>query len=361
VPERVLRAGARPMLHHRTPEFSRELASLLDLIAPVFGTRQPVLPVHATGRGAMEATLCNLLSPGDGIIVCCNGRFGEMWVKLARSYGLVVHGVAKDWNRDVDLQEIEAALDAHPGVRAIAMSHSDTSTGVANDVAAIAGLARRRGLLSFVDGVSSIGGMPFAFDEWGVDAAFTASQKCLMSSPGLSFVALSERAVAASASATLPHNYWNFADIRREVTGPKPGTPGTPPVHCVLQVAEALRMIFEEGFDAVCDRHKTMAGIVQREACALGLSQQCPGLRNRSTTVTALALPAHLPPDRIRDGLKRRGILTAAALEQYQPAAFRIGHMGDIRVDDVEKTMAAVREIMLDDRGATQAPQLGEQ
>ena len=120
-------------------------------------------------------------------------------------------------------------------------------------------------------------------------------------------------------------------------------------------------MIFEEGFDAVCDRHKTMAGVVQREACALGLAQQCPGLKNRSTTVTALALPAHLPPDRLRDGLKRRGILTAAALEQYQPAAFRIGHMGDIRVDDVERTMAAVREIVLEDGRGSETPQLGEQ
>jgi len=360
VPERVLRAGARPMLHHRTPEFSRELASLLELIAPVFGTREPVLPVHATGRGAMEATLSNLLSPGDGLVVCCNGRFGEMWVKIARSYGLLVHGVAADWNNDVDLQEIEGAIEAHPEVRAIAMAHSDTSTGVANDIAAVAAVARRRGVLLFVDGVSSIGGMPFAFDEWGVDAAFTASQKCLMSSPGLSFVALSERAVVASARATLPHNYWNFADIRREISGPKPGTPGTPPVHVVLQVAEALRMIHDEGFEAVCDRHKTMAEIVERESAALGLRHQCPGLRNRSTTVTALALPAPLAPDTIREGLKRRGILTAAALEHYQPTAFRIGHMGDIRPDDVEKTMAAVREIIFERRGSG-APRPGEQ
>ena len=352
VPERVLQAGARPMLHHRTPEFSRELAGLLELIGPVFGTRQPVLPVHATGRGAMEATLCNLLSPGDGVVICCNGRFGEMWVKLARSYGLIPIRVATDWNTDVDLQEVEAALDEHREVRAIAMAHSDTSTGVANDVAALAALARRRGVLSFVDAVSSIGGMPFAFDDWGVDAAFTASQKCLMSSPGLSFVALSDRAVAAGAHATLPHNYWNFADIRRETGGPKPGTPGTPPVHIVLQVAEALRMIQEEGFETVCERHKTMASIVAREAAALGLEQQCPGLRNRSMTVTALAVPADLTPDMIRDGLKRRGILTAAALEHYQPSAFRIGHMGDIRPADVEVTIAAIREIIVERRNS---------
>jgi aspartate aminotransferase-like enzyme len=346
VPERVLRAGARPMLHHRTPEFSAELASALEMLQPIFGTRGPVLPVHATGRGAMEATLCNLFSPGDGIVACCNGRFGEMWVKIARSHELTVHRVAADWNRDLDLAEIEAAVAAHQGVRAIAMAHSDTSTGVANDVASVARLAQRLGVLLLVDGVSSIGGMPFAFDEWGVDAAFTASQKCLMSSPGLSFVALSDRAVAASAGARLPRSYWNFAEIRREVTGPKPGTPGTPPVHVVLQTAEALRMIHEEGFESVCARHQEMAARVRHEASVLGLEEQCPSLTRRSTTVTALALPAGLAPDRVRDGLKRRGILTAAALEHYQPAAFRIGHMGDIRIDDVARTMTALREVL---------------
>jgi aspartate aminotransferase-like enzyme len=302
--------------------------------------------VHATGRGAMEATLCNLFSPGDGIVACCNGRFGEMWVKIARSHELTVHRVAADWNRDLDLAEIEAAVAAHQGVRAIAMAHSDTSTGVANDVASVARLAQRLGVLLLVDGVSSIGGMPFAFDEWGVDAAFTASQKCLMSSPGLSFVALSDRAVAASAGARLPRSYWNFAEIRREVTGPKPGTPGTPPVHVVLQIAEALRMIHEEGFESVCARHQEMAARVRHEASVLGLEEQCPSLTRRSTTVTALALPAGLAPDRVRDGLKRRGILTAAALEHYQPAAFRIGHMGDIRIDDVARTMTALREVL---------------
>jgi len=346
VPERVLRAGARPMLHHRTPEFSRELASLLELIAPVFGTREPVLPVHATGRGAMEATLSNLLSPGDGLVVCCNGRFGEMWVKIARSYGLLVHGVAADWNNDVDLQEIEGAIEAHPEVRAIAMAHSDTSTGVANDVAAVAALARRRGVLLFVDGVSSIGGMPFAFDEWGVDVAITASQKCLMSAPGLAWVVLSDRAWSAAVASTLPRNYWDFAAIRKTITRTKPETPGTPPVQIVLQVAEALRMMHEEGLKAVYRRHHEMAGHVRESCNALGLALQCPALTRHSATMTAIALPGGVDPKAFRDHIKARGILTAAGLERYAPVGFRIGHMGDIRMPDVERTLDAVREAL---------------
>ena len=346
VPEPVLRAGARQMLHHRSPEFSAELWELLERLRPLFGTRGDVLPVHATGRGAMEATLCNLFSPGDEIAVCCNGRFGEMWARIAEPYGLRVHRVAADWNSDVNPAEVERTLTAHPKIRGIAIAHSDTSTGVANDVAAIAAVARARNVLVLVDGVSSIGGMPFAFDEWGVDAAVTASQKCLMSAPGLSFAVLSDRAWKASASAKLPRHYWNFANIRRETTKGKPETPGTPPVHIVLQVAEAIRLIHAEGLDNVFKRHTEMSAMTQRGAAALGLTPQCPALTRRTATVTAITLPPDHPPQQVRDGLKARGILTAAGLEHYQPTSFRIGHMGDIRPADVLRTLAALGDVL---------------
>jgi aspartate aminotransferase-like enzyme len=249
VPDRVLRAGARPMIHHRTREFSAELATVIELLKPVFGTKAPVLPVHTTGRGALEAAVCNLFSPGDEMAVCCNGKFGEMWAGFAESYGITVHRICTDWTRQVDVMEVARSLDAHPRVRAVALTYSDTSTGVCNDVATVARTVRvvRPDVLAMVDGVSSIGGMPFSFDAWGVDFAATASQKCLMSSPGLSFAALSERAWAAASRAKLPRNYWDFAAIRAEITKKCPETPGTPPVDIVLQVAEALRLMHEEG------------------------------------------------------------------------------------------------------------------
>ena len=346
VPERVLRAGARPMLHHRSAAFSMELAAMLELLPPLFGTREPVLPVHATGRGAMESVLCNLFSPGDEIGVCANGRFGEMWATIALSHGIVVQRVATDWNRDVDPADVDRVLNEHRGIRAIAMAYSDTSTGVANDVAAVASVASRRGVLTLIDGVSSIGGMPFHFDEWGVDAAITASQKCLMSSPGLSFVVLSGRARSATATARLARRYWDLADIRRAVARAKPETPGTPPVHIVMQVAEALRQIHEEGLAAVIARHADMATMVAGRATQLGLLPQCPSLVRRATTVTALALPASRPPGPLREALTARGILVAGALEHFAPSAFRIGHMGDIRPADVARTMDALAGVL---------------
>ncbi len=352
VPERVLHAGARPMIHHRTPEFSRELATVLELLPALFGTAATPLPVHTTGRGAMEAALCNVLSPGDEIVVTCHGKFGEMWARIAESHGLVVHRIATDWERVLEVPHLEQALAEHPGVRAVAFAHGETSTGVANDVAALARVARAHGVLTLVDGVSSIGGMPFAFDEWEVDVAVVATQKCLMCGPGLSFVVLSDRAWAANASARLPHEYWNFAATRREVSKPKPETPGTPPVQIVLEVAESLRLIHEEGVENVWRRHEQMADLASRGVTSLGLSLQCPQLTRRSTTLTTVALPPTLAPQRVREGLKARGILVAGGLGHYATECIRIGHMGDIRVSDVEHTLAAL-QIVLGELGAS--------
>ena len=353
VPDRVLAAGARPMLHHRTPEFSRELAELIALLQPVYGTSHPILPVHTTGRGAMEATICNLFSPGDALAVCCNGKFGEMWATFGESYGLEVHRFCNDYERDLDLEVLDQLLAEVPDIKAVAMAYGDTSTGVANDVEAAARVARARGALVLVDGVSAIGGMPFRFDEWDVDVAVTASQKCLMSSPGLAFAVVSERAWTATAAARLPRNYWDFAAIRESVTKSKPETPGTTPVHLVLQVAEALRMLHEEGLAEVYQRHTRMADMARAGAASLGLAPQCPSLRHRSNTLTAIALTPELPPARVRDGLKTRGILVAAGLDRFQPSAFRIGHMGDIRESDVQRTLDALEQVLADLRSSS--------
>jgi aspartate aminotransferase-like enzyme len=346
VPQRVLDAGARPMMHHRSREFSRELAELLELLGPVFGSPRPVLPIHTTGRGALEAAICNLFSPDDEIAVCCNGKFGEMWAGFAESYAVRVHRISADWSRSVSAAEVDAFLGENPQVGALALTYVDTSTGVANDVAAVARVARAHDVLVLVDGVPSIGGMPFAFDEWGIDVAVTASQKCLMSSPGMAFVAMSERAWSAAKHARLPRNYWDFAAIQRAISAPKIETPGTTPVHLVLQLAESLRMIHEEGLPRVLERHRAMAERIQGGVRALGLEMQCPALERHAWTVTAIALPGHLAPAAVRAGLEAHGVYTAGALGRFQSSGFRIGHMGDIRLDDVERTLTVLRDVL---------------
>ena len=343
VPQRVLDAGARPMIHHRSPEFARELATIVELLPPVFGTTRPPLPVHTTGRGALEATICNLFSAGDEIVSCCNGKFGEMWAGFAESYGIIVHRVAADWTRDIDLAELETAFTYHPRAKAVTVAYTDSSTGVANDIKTIARVAARHGVLTLVDGVSSVGGMPFEMDAWGVDVAVTASQKCLMSSPGMAFAILSDRARAAAEKSRLPKNYWDFLAIEETITKPKPETPGTTPVHLALQVAEALRMIHEEGLKNVFCRHASMRDRAHAGAAELGLTVQCSGFAHQSATMTALACSRPVP---VREKLKARGILTAAGLGRFQSEGFRIGHMGDIRLDDVDRTVVALRDVL---------------
>jgi len=339
VPQRVLDAGGQPMIHHRTPAFSRALGSVIERLRPLFGTASAdILPIHTTGRGGMEGAIANLMSAGDELVACCNGKFGEMWASLAESYGVVVHRVCTDWERSVDAAEVAQALRDHPKCRAVTVVHGDTSTGVLNDVASVLAVTRARGVLGMVDAISVLGGVPFQFDEWGADVAVTASQKCLMTSPGLAFVAVSPRTWKAYDTGRLPRNYWDFGTVRENLAKAQPETPGTAPVHLFLQMAEALAQVHEEGIDAVCARHEELARITRERTAAMGLALLCPRLERRAPTVTALKTPEGIAPQQIRDAMQKGGILVAGGLGAYGSSSFRIGHMGDIRVADVSRT-----------------------
>ena len=342
IPERVLLAGHR-VLHHRTPEFSSALGELFELARPLFGTASAdVLPVHGTGRAAMEGAVVNFFLPGDTVVAVCNGRFGEMWAGFAATYGMNVVRVATDWSQSVDPAEVETALEAHPGTRAVTVAHCDTSTGVLNPVAAVAAVARRHGALAMVDAISSLGGTPVDFDSWDLDVAVTSSQKCLMSSPGISFVAVGPRAWAAAEAATLPRAYLDFAAIRETLSGPRPQTPGTTPVLLVLQVLEAVRTIHEEGLEDVFTRHRLLSRQVTDWAGERGISLPGDGIAVRSPTLTALRMPEAVDPARVRASVRAQGIQIAAGLGAYQATCVRVGHMGDIRSGDVACTLAAL-------------------
>ncbi len=344
IPERILLAGHR-VLHHRTPEFSEALAELLEGVRPLFGTTSAdVLPIHATGRAAMEGAVLNFFKPGETVVAACNGKFGEMWAGFAEQHGLNVARVAQDWDRSVDPGEIGTALDANPHAQAVLVVHSDTSTAVLNPIAEVAAVAREHGALVMVDGISSIGGTPFLFDQWGLDFAVVSSQKCLMSSAGLALAVVGERAWQAAAHGGMPRAYLDFATIRRTLERPNPETPGTTPVLLVLQLLEAVRMINEEGMESVFRRHQAMADRIRERAGRLGCELQGPGIVNRSPTLTALQLPGGVDPGEVRTRVRNSGIQIAVGLGAYKPSCIRIGHMGDIRMGDVDRTMDAVEE-----------------
>lgn len=339
IPERILLAGHR-VLHHRTPEFSDCLAELLEGAKDLFDTAvADVLPIHATGRAAMEGAILNFFKPGDTLIAVCNGRFGEMWSEYAERYGLSVVRVAEDWERSVDPAEVGSALDTNPHAKAVLVAHSDTSTGVLNPVAEIAALARGYGALSLVDGISSIGGVPFAFDAWDIDFAVVSSQKCLMCSPGMALAVVGARAWQAAESGGMPRAYLDFASIRRTLSGGRPETPGTTPVLLVLQLLESIRIIREEGMADVFRRHEALADRIRNRATKLGFTLHGARILARSPTLTALRVPDSVDPEELRARVRHEGVQIAGGLRAYKRTCVRIGHMGDIRMEDVDRTM----------------------
>jgi aspartate aminotransferase-like enzyme len=216
-------------------------------------------------------------------------------------------------------------------------------------------VTRERNVLGMVDCISTLGGVPFEFDAWGADVAVSASQKCLMSSPGLAFVAVSPRTWEAYKSARLPRNYWDINEVRKNLGKAQPETPGTAPVHIFLQVEEALRLIHEEGLAKVHARHEDMAAFARARTGALGLEPLCPMLGRQSPTLTALKTPEGIAPKPIRDAMRARGILLAGGLGIYTTTSLRIGHMGDIRGADVDHTCDQLTEVLAELRQPTDA------
>lgn len=345
IPERVLDAG-KLVIHHRTPEFSAALSELVDLARPLFGTASAdVLPVHGTGRAAMEGAVVNFFRPGDTVIVCCNGKFGEMWAGFAERYALNVIRVGTDWERSIDPAEVAETIRNDSSVRAVFLAHSDTSTGVLNPVAEVAAAARELDALTLVDGISSVGGVPFRFDEWGLDFAVTSSQKCLMSSPGIALAVVGDRAWKATERGGMPRAYLDFTSIRETMSATLPETPGTTPVSLVLQLLEAMRMIHDEGLESVFRRHETMANRVRVEARRLGYGTFGDGIEEHSPTLSVLTVPDRHDPASVRSGLRQKGIQISGGMGSYKSSCIRIGHMGDIRTADVDLTLNALAGI----------------
>lgn len=343
VPARVLAAGARPMLHHRTPEAAAVIASLVERAQALLGTRQDILLVHTTGRGAMEGTVVNLLSPGDEIIAVCNGKFGEMYAEIAETHGAVVHRVCGDWLSPLSLEEIAHALDDHPVVRAITVCHNETTTACLNDIKAVAALAKSRGVLTMVDAVSSAGCVPIEFDDWQLDVLVTASQKGLMSPPGLSLVVLSQAAWQAVDAAGCPKFYIRFRDIQKNLDGKRPETPGTTPMSLAASVDEALAIILAEGKENCYARHEKVAAAIRAGLAAMGLPlfpRQAP---RRSPALTAVEVGPEVGAA-LRGELRASfGLVVAAGLgKAYKDSVIRIGHMGQVYPKDALTVVAAI-------------------
>jgi alanine-glyoxylate transaminase/serine-glyoxylate transaminase/serine-pyruvate transaminase len=355
MPDRVLRAMDRAALDHRGPEFAAIVAACQDGLRHLYKTTRPVVIYPAAGHGAWEAALTNTSSPGDTILMAETGAFSGWWREMAESFGITVEYLAGDWRHGADPEAIEARLaeDRAGVIKAVAVVHNETSTGVTSRIADVGRAIDRAShpALFLVDNISSLASMDFRMDEWRIDVAIGGAQKGLMLPPGLGFTAVSEKAFRASQSARLPRNYW---DWRAQLPdGLTPTFTCTPAVNLFFGLKESLDMLLEEGLDEVFARHARLAEAVRRAVRAWGLDLQSADPREHSNSVSAIRMPDGHDAEMVREAChSRANVVLAGGLRKLAGRVFRIGHLGDLNEPMILGTLAAT-ELAL---AATSAP-----
>lgn len=331
-PDRVLRAMAQPTIDHRSADFAALGRAVLEGMQRIFQAAGPVVIFPASGSGAWEASLVNTLSPGDRVLAFDIGEFANAWAAVARRLGLDVEVMAGDWRHGVDPAELEHRLldDRQRQIRAILVVHNETSTGVTSRLPEIRRAIDRahHPALLLVDAVSSLGSIDLRHDEWGLDVALSGSQKGLMLPPGLSFNAISEKALAASRSAQLPRSYFAWEPmLSANMNGFFPYTPST---NLLFGLREAIAMLEEEGLPNVFSRHRRHAEAARAAVRAWGLDIACAREDEYSPVVTTVMMPDGHDADRLRSiALERFNMSLGAGLGRLKGRAFRIGHLGD--------------------------------
>jgi alanine-glyoxylate transaminase / serine-glyoxylate transaminase / serine-pyruvate transaminase len=333
VPDRVLRAMDTPIIDHRGPEFAKLAKRCLEGIKTIFKTTNPVIIYTATGTGAWEAALANTLSAGDKVLMVETGQFATLWKKMAEKLGIKPEFITSDWREGADPKAIEARLreDKTKEIKAVCVLHNETSTGALTPIAEIRKAIDAAGhpALLMVDTISSLASTDYRHDEWGVDVSVGGAQKGLMLPPGMSFNAISDKAIAASKTSTLPKSFFAWDDMMTmNKQGFFPYTPGT---QMLQGLAVGIDMLHEEGLDNVFARHDRLAEATRRAAKAWGLENLNKNASQYSPTITAILLPEGHDADKFRAlALDTFNISYGASFGAYAGKYFRIGHLGDV-------------------------------
>jgi aspartate aminotransferase-like enzyme len=338
IPNEVALAMSETMIHHRTPQFNKVFEEARQGLKKLFATQNDVLMLASSGTGAMEASVANLFSPGDKVLVVNGGKFGERWRNISKAYGLSPVELKVEWGKAVSVDEVEKQLNAHPDLQGVMIQASETSTTALHPVKEIARLTKN-GPLFIVDGVTAVGVLPVPVDEWGIDVLVTGSQKALMLPPGLGFIALSDRAWEKTKNAKLPRFYF---DLNLERKNQQKGSGAfTPAVSLIFGVRASLRMMEREGLDNVYARHARMSRATRAAAVALGLKLLAPD--SPSPAATGIFLPQGIDADRVLEFLRdHMGVVLAEGQDQLKGKVIRIAHVGYMGAFDVITAIAAL-------------------
>jgi serine---pyruvate transaminase len=341
IPPEVLLAQGSPLVYHRGPGFGRLMRETTARLRELFRTSGDVLLMTSSGTGGLESAVQNLFSPGDEVLVPDAGFFAHRLKLLAEAYGLSVNAIEYEWGQRVRAEDVAEALARRPA-KAVLLTQSETSTGVIQPIEALARVARDAGALVVVDVVSSLGAVAFDFDGWGIDVAVGGSQKALSASPGIAFVAVSERAWEASKSATCPRFYFDWATYRAFAELPDPENPWTPAISVMQGLHAALALYFEDGVDAALERHRILSRAVKEGVEALGLDLFGEGLED-NWTVTAIRAPDGLDADTIARSIREDfGIVLAPGQGPLKGKVVRIGHFGYFDRLDIIRGLAGL-------------------
>ncbi|HEY9666350.1 MAG TPA: alanine--glyoxylate aminotransferase family protein [Coleofasciculaceae cyanobacterium] len=342
VPENVLLALAKHPIGHRSGEFSEVMAEVTQNLKWLHQTQNDVLVLTASGTGAMEAGIINFLSPGDRVLVGCNGKFGDRWADLSAAFGLDVEKITAEWGKPLDTEQFREKLEAdtEKKIKAVIMTHSETSTGVLNDLETINRHVKAHGeALMMVDAVTSLGAVNVPIDTWGIDVVASGSQKGYMVPPGLGFVAVSPKAWEAYKTAKLPRFYFDLGLYKKSAA--KNSNPFTPPVNLVFALQAALSMLKAEGLESIFARHQRLMKATREAMKALSLPLFAPD-EAASPAVTAVA-PVGVEAEQIRGVMKKHfDIALAGGQDHLKGKIFRIGHLGFASDRDILAAVGAL-------------------
>jgi aspartate aminotransferase-like enzyme len=343
-PDEVLKEMGRQMINHRGPEFAQILNDVTAKLKQLFQTKNDVLLLTGSGTGGLEAAVVNTLSPEDKVLSVSIGVFGERFAAIAQKFGAEVIPLCFEWGKAADVDEIRKALSKEPKIKAVLVTHNETSTGVTNDLAQISLVVKEYDKLLLVDAISSLGSIKLPVDDWHCDVTVTGSQKGWMVPPGLTMVAISEQAWQASTKAKMPRFYWDFAKAKSYLK--KGQTPWTPSISIVFALSVALDIMLKEGLANITTRHARIAKMARDGVKALGLSLFADE-RYASNTVTSVATS---------DGLDAKGLLKilreehqvvlAGGQQKLQGKIFRIGHLGWVVEEDITKALQALESAL---------------
>jgi len=341
VPESVLLALAKHPIGHRSGEFSQIMADVTANLKWLHQTQNDVLMLTCSGTGAMEAGTINFFSPGDRVLVVHNGKFGERWAEVAKAFALDVQEVSAPWGQPIDPNAVKSALDADTAkaIKGVIVTHSETSTGVINDLETISKHITAHGALSIVDAVTSLGAVNVPIDTWGLDVVCSGSQKGFMIPPGLGFVTVSPKAWAAYKTAKLPRYYMDLGKYSKDAA--KNTTPFTPPVNLIFALQAALNMMKVEGLENIFARHQRQMHATRAAITAMGLPLYAPD-GHGSPAITAVA-PTTVDAEQIRSLMKKKfDIVLAGGQDALKGKIFRIGHLGFVCDRDILTAIAAL-------------------